>query len=82
MEIAGLLISLLNIYSFILVARALMSWFDPTFRSGVGQIVYKLTEPVVEPVRRVLPPMGGLDFSIMLTIFLLIILQRLIASSL
>ena len=58
-----------------------MSWFDPRFSSPIGQFVYKLTEPVVEPVRRVIRPMGGLDLSIMVTIFLCIILQRLIQSS-
>ncbi len=80
MNLPELLISLLNIYSLILLARALMSWFDPTFSSSVGRIVYQMTEPVVAPVRQVLPSMGGLDFSIMVTIFLCIILQRMIAS--
>lgn len=81
MGIAELLISLLNIYSLVLLVRALMSWFDPMFASAVGRIVFQLTEPVVEPVRRIIRPMGGLDLSIMVTIFLCIILQRLIASS-
>ena len=80
MDLPELLISLLNIYSLVLLARALMSWFDPTFSSAIGRVVYQMTEPVVAPVRQVLPSMGGLDFSIMVTIFLCIILQRMIAS--
>ena len=80
MDLPELLISLLNIYSLVLLARALMSWFDPTFSSAIGRVVFQMTEPVVAPVRQVLPSMGGLDFSIMVTIFLCIILQRLIAS--
>lgn len=80
MNLAELLISLLNIYSLVLLARALMSWFDPTFSSSFGRVVYQLTEPVVAPVRQVIRPMGGIDLSIMVTIFLLIILQRLIVS--
>lgn len=82
MGLSELLLSMLNIYSLILLARALMSWFDPMFRSAIGRFVFQLTEPVVEPVRRVIRPMGGIDFSIMVTIFLCIILQRLIASAL
>lgn len=73
---------MLNIYSLVLLVRALMSWFDPMFRSAVGRVVFQITEPVVEPVRRVIRPMGGIDFSIMVTIFLCIALQRLIASAL
>lgn len=81
MGLAALLSNLLYLYTIILFVRALMSWFDPGFGSAVGQFVFKITEPVVEPVRRVIRPMGGLDLSIMVTIFLMIILQRLIASS-
>jgi len=82
MGLGELLISLLYIYSMILVVRALMSWFDPGFRSAIGKVIFQITEPVVEPVRRVIPPMGGLDLSIMVAVFLCIILQRLIASAL
>lgn len=82
MGIAELLSNLIYIFSLVLFLRALMSWFDPGFSSAVGQFVYKITEPVLAPVRQVIRPMGGLDLSVMVTIFLCIILQRLIASSL
>lgn len=81
MGLANLLLSLLNIYSLILFVRALMSWFDPMFSSTVGRFIFNITEPVVEPVRRVVRPMGGVDFSIMVTIFLCIILQTMIRSA-
>lgn len=82
MGLAPLLSNLLYLYTLVLFGRALMSWFDPSFSSAIGQFVFKITEPVLEPVRRIIRPMGGLDLSIMATIFLMIILQRLIASSL
>lgn len=82
MGLAELLINLLYLYSMILVVRALMSWIDPGFRSAIGKVIFQITEPVVEPIRRVMPPMGGLDFSIMVAVFLCIILQRLVASAL
>lgn len=82
MGIESLLLTILNIYSFVLFGRAIMSWFDPTFSSSIGRIVYDVTEPVIAPIRQVIPPIAGLDLSIMVTIFLVIILQRLIASAL
>lgn len=82
MGLGPLLSNLIYLYTLVLFGRALMSWFDPGFNSAIGQFVFKITEPVVEPVRRIIRPMGGLDLSIMVTIFLMIILQRLIASSL
>lgn len=82
MGLGALISNLLYLYTFVLFGRALMSWFDPSFSSSIGQIIFKLTEPVVEPVRRIIRPMGGLDLSIMVTIFLIIILQRLIGSTL
>lgn len=71
----------LNVYAFILIARALMSWFDPGFRSAIGQIIYKITEPVVGPVRRLMPSTGGIDFSVMIVIFVIYILRNYIAQN-
>lgn len=82
MGIESLLLTILNLYSFVLFGRAIMSWFDPTFSSAIGRILYDITEPVIAPIRQVIPPIAGLDLSIMVTIFLVIILQRLIASAL
>jgi YggT family protein len=80
--IAGLLINILTIYSFVLFGRAIMSWFDPGFRSQIGRIVYDITEPVIAPIRQVIPPIAGLDLSIMVAIFLVAILRQLVASAL
>lgn len=79
--ITELLLNILTLYSFVLFGRAIFSWFDPGFRTPVGRILYDLTEPVVAPIRQLLPSMGGLDLSIMVAIFLIIILQRLLASA-
>lgn len=80
--ITELLLNILSIYSFVLFGRAIMSWFDPGFRSTLGRILYDITEPVVAPVRQVVPSLGGLDLSIMVTLFLILILQRLLSSAL
>ena len=58
-----LLIRLLDIYSWILIIRAILSWVNPKPYNPVVQILYRITEPVLAPVRRVVPPVGGLDLS-------------------
>ena len=64
-----------------ILARVLLSWFP--IRPGnplipVIRIVYQITEPILAPIRRVLPSMGMLDLSPMVAIILLIIVQRIL----
>lgn len=76
-EIISLLI---NIYTWILLARALISWIpnlDPSHPAV--QILYQLTEPVLAPIRKLIPPLGGvMDISIMVAFFALILLEQLL----
>jgi YggT family protein len=69
---------LIAIYLVILFARAVTSWFPPP-RHGtpfafVTQLLRDLTEPVVAPLRRVIPPAGMFDISFMVVFFILLIL--------
>lgn len=55
-----------DLYALVIVARAISSFFPMSPSSpfaSVVDVLYRLTEPVFAPVRRVLPPMGGLDLS-------------------
>ena len=74
----SLLGRLLQLFSFVLLLRVVISWFPPSSSGGVLATIqlwlYKLTEPVLGPVRRALPPMGGLDLSPMLVLILLQVL--------
>ena len=74
----SLLGDLLILYSCVLLLRVIISWFPPSSSGGVLAKIqlwlYKVTEPVLGPVRRVLPPMGGLDLSPMLVLILLQVL--------
>lgn len=76
-QILGLVI---NIYTWILLARALISWIpniDPS--NPAVQILYQITEPVLAPIRKLIPPLGGvMDISIMVAFFALILLEQLI----
>lgn len=81
MDFGSIILSILNILTILLVARALFSWFDPGFGSRVGRFLFDLTEPLVAPVRQVMPQTGPLDLSIMVTMLLLIVLRQLIAQA-
>jgi len=62
--IANLIANLLQVYSFVLLARIMLSWIPSVDRSNqIVDALYQVTEPVLEPVRRTLPSLGGLDLS-------------------
>jgi uncharacterized protein YggT (Ycf19 family) len=77
-----LLIYLLQLYSFVLLARAIVSWIpnlDP-YHPAV-QILYKATEPVLDPIRKLVPPLGGMiDISMLIAFFALWALMQLLSS--
>ena len=64
-----------------LIGRVLLSWFQIGPSSPLYpavNILYQVTEPILAPIRRVLPTFGMMDFSPMVAIFLLIFIQRLL----
>jgi YggT family protein len=73
------LVSLLNIYSLVILARVLLSWFPGASpRHPVVHAIYVVTEPVLDPVRRVLPPMGTVDLSPLVVFFGIYILRSIL----
>jgi YggT family protein len=74
---------LLTIYLVILAGRALLSWFPiqpGTFLSSLSSLLIDLTEPVLRPVRRVIPPAGMLDTSFIVVFFVLVIARSAVAA--
>jgi YggT family protein len=64
--------SIFEIYAYIVVARAILSWVNPDPYNPIVRFLYSVTEPVLQRVRRVIPlQFGGIDFSPMLLIFAL-----------
>lgn len=78
MGIANLVRVVFDLYMLILLARVVVSWvsFDP--RNRAVRMLYDLTEPVLAPIRSVLPVMGGLDFSPVVALLLISLLRRLV----
>jgi len=65
---------LIDLYSLVVLVAVILSWVPLGRRNPLVTITHGLTEPVLAPIRNVLPPMGGVDFSPMV---LLIVLQLL-----
>lgn len=69
--------TLIDLYSIVVLAAVVMSWVRADPRHPLVTMVYRLTEPVLAPIRRALPPMAGLDFSPMVLLIVLRILRGL-----
>jgi len=65
----------LNIYFWIIVARAVISWVNPDPYNAIVVFLYRVTEPVLAPIRRRLPMGMGIDFSPMVVILVILFLQ-------
>ena len=66
----------------VILGRVLMSWFDPSGKYRISRILYDMSEPILAPARRILPTFGGVDWSPLVTMIALNLLQNLIVSSL
>jgi YggT family protein len=69
--------ALIDLYSLVVLAAVVMSWVRMDRRHPLAKIVYSLTEPALAPIRRALPPIGGLDFSPMVLLIALRVLRGL-----
>ncbi|MCF4165384.1 YggT family protein [Zavarzinia compransoris] len=76
----------LNLYSWVLIISAIMSWliafnvinpYSPAVRS-IGQGLYVITEPLLRPIRQVIPTAGGIDFAPLVLLIIIFFLRRFI----
>ncbi len=58
-----MLIALIDLYSLVVIGAVIVSWMRLPRSNPIARVIYTLTEPVLAPIRGVLPAMGGLDFS-------------------
>jgi YggT family protein len=78
--------TLIGIYIWLLIAQAVLSWLLAfgvinRYNRGVavvGDFLYRVTEPVLRPIRSILPNFGGVDISPVILILLLVFLRRLV----
>jgi YggT family protein len=84
--LANLINAVVNIFIFILIVQVIMSWLIAfnvvntrnRFVYMVADVAYKITEPVLRPIRRILPNFGGLDLSPVVLILLLYFIRDLL----
>lgn len=74
--VLSLLKSAGNMVFWVIIARSLMSWISQG-RSPIEYVLIQMTEPMMAPIRRILPAMGGIDFSAMIVILILYALNYL-----
>ncbi len=72
----GVVSLVLNIYFFALIIVVIASWIAPNTGHPVLSLATQITEPLCDPARRLIPPMGGLDLSVMFVIMGLILLEE------
>ena len=63
------------ILQFAIIIRALMSWFNPSPDNPIVRIVYEITEPVLAPLRRIVPRIGMMDITPIVAILLMNVIQ-------
>ena len=77
--VAQLLIDVLYVFIIVMLIRVVFSWVSPNPTNVVTRLAYRITEPVLAPIRRLLPPMSGIDLSpmvVMLGAYVLISILR------
>ena len=81
-QIVELILLLINILTFALIGRAILSWFDPGQRWPISRVLYDVTEPLVAPIRQVVPQIGVIDLSFIVALVLLRLLENLLRQAL
>ena len=84
--VLDIVLLVLQIYIWLLIAAAVLSWLIAfnvvntrnQFVSAVAEFLYRITEPVLAPVRSFMPNLGGLDISPIILILIIMFIQRVI----
>jgi YggT family protein len=78
-SIISLLASLVSLYSFIIFVRVMLTWIpglDPY--NPIVQFLHQITDPVMEPARRIIPPIGMIDISPIVVMVVMSILAQIL----
>jgi YggT family protein len=77
-SVIGILTILVYVFFIAIMIRVVFSWIGPDMRNPLFRISYQVTEPVLAPVRNLLPQTAGIDLSPMIVTFLLFFLLQLL----
>jgi YggT family protein len=73
-----LVVVTVNLYTFTIFVHAIMSWLGPGVNNPASNILWSLNEPLLRPMRRLIPPVSGLDLSPLVVILILQVFNRLL----
>lgn len=71
---------LVTVVWLLLIARVVLSWTNPRGGGGLVAFIYQATEPILAPIRRILPPTGGIDWSPLIALLILGVLLRFVTN--
>ena len=74
--------TLIYILNFAIIIRALMSWFNPSPENPIVRFVIEITEPVLAPLRKIVPRIGMIDITPIVAILLLNVILQVLESTL
>lgn len=72
----------LTLYLYVIIARAILSWVNPDPYNPIVSFLYRITEPLLYRVRRILPDLGGIDLSPMILMIAIFFTKQFILNSL
>jgi YggT family protein len=76
--LANVINFLFTAFNFIILIRVVLSWVNVDPYNPLVRMIYQITEPVLAPLRRLIPPAAGLDFSPLVAFFVIELLRRLV----
>lgn len=79
--LAAVLDMVLTLAMFVVIARAILSWVSPDPYNPIVRIINQLTEPILFPIRRRVPYMGGVDLSPIIVLLVIFFLQNFLIKS-
>ena len=79
--VLDVIFAILSVIQWLIIIAAVISWVNPDPRNPIVQFLYRSTEPLLRPFRRLLPPgrTGGIDFSPLLVILVILFIRTFLA---
>lgn len=74
--VANILNTILSLLTYAIIIRAVLSWVRPNPNNPLVRLLNKVTDPIMRPLERIIPPLGGLDITPIIALVLIQVVQR------
>jgi YggT family protein len=72
----------IDLLMLVILVTSLLSWVQPDPRNPIVRVLHGIVDPILHPIKAIIPSMGGMDFSPLVALLILSMLQKLIVSAL